>query len=987
MSHSSSRERRKRDRDVGGKGDGRIEKTQHRKPRAADHSSLTSPPDDFNNRQMYDRTVYATMNLVGRVVQVQVKSGEVYEGIFHTACTEKGFGVVLKMARKKDSLQTPTPTVFTTTPVNTLIVQPKDFVQLIAKDVTFDDSSDTLNEGFHTDSDISGHNGDVRERELMPWVPDGEEEELEDNLSLSNIFSNKKGWDQFEVNEKLFGVKSTYKEDIYTTALDRNSQLYLEKEQEAQRIADEIEKKVTTNIHLAEERGQSYDEDDIDEEERYSSVIRSHTSSSNVGKYIPPAKRAAIQAKQVVQPQGSKTAPQSQLQASAQIPADTQRERSNSREHLYSSTEELGAITMMQGSMSPKSPTRSPARSPLLTPISPGMEKHPMVAERLRLRLHLVNERLKNTAPVPSTTASVQTKKDFPETSPRSPLLSPLVGDPKTINALNLEPCTPNIPENVVRDFLEFSLTEKAKQQSREAQVAELKSFSRDFNLKRGSRPNSPLPNAASQPSATPISTSASPLPTPQPTTPPTPTVTPVPISVVTPPSQLQHASSPPEVAPSNTSRTTPTSISSSSSRSSSSKLNPNAKIFTPMSAAAPVFTPKGYGPAPALIPPPDQVFFHPAHPITSPALETSNRHVVDISIPISDIYCDSMKRKQTLNQESSEMTPPYWYGPRGTYRASIEEEAFFFAQQHAMPPHQHQVPQPRQPPLVGGVGMVPVNVGGNMFPYVNMNVLPGVAQHQPPISVNVNVSPVSGVPMPPQATTPQQQHAPIYPQPGGPVAIAISVPGPGPLPAPVSPAPTSTPVNPMRPFPTPHTHAHAHVIPQPGPHPMQPVPGPSPFPSVSPFPGAAGPQQFPIQQYPSPHPHSHPHTLSHPPPAILQHQQPTAGPLPGVAAPIAQKRFFPSNGSHTPTSTHTPTTHVSPQQIRSSASIGSGYVPPLHSHAPPSTPPQPLLPVQTHQSPHTTQIGLSSTTGTVTANPPQVIPGVYIPPVTHGRS
>jgi hypothetical protein len=129
----------------------------------------------------------------GRVVQVQVKSGIVYEGIFHTACPDKGFGVVLKMAKRKDAS-------VITHPTPTLIIPPKDFVQLIAKDVTFDVDDHSLDslgdEGwftsittfydfltvmlivnaslavFHTDTDISGHNGEVRERELLPWVPD-----------------------------------------------------------------------------------------------------------------------------------------------------------------------------------------------------------------------------------------------------------------------------------------------------------------------------------------------------------------------------------------------------------------------------------------------------------------------------------------------------------------------------------------------------------------------------------------------------------------------------------------------------------------------------------------------------------------------------------------------------------------------------------------------------------------------------------------------
>ncbi|MCL7028175.1 hypothetical protein MKW94_004292, partial [Papaver nudicaule] len=79
-------------------------------------------------------------------------------------------------------------------------------------------------------------------------------------------------WDQFETNEALFGVKSTFDEELYTTKLDRGPQMR-EREREASRIAREIEGEDTKDIHLAEERGRHFDFD-VDEETRFSSVLR-----------------------------------------------------------------------------------------------------------------------------------------------------------------------------------------------------------------------------------------------------------------------------------------------------------------------------------------------------------------------------------------------------------------------------------------------------------------------------------------------------------------------------------------------------------------------------------------------------------------------------------------------------------------------------------------------------------------------------------------
>lgn len=60
-----------------------------------------------------------------------------------------------------------------------------------------------------------------------------------------------RGWDQFEANASLFGVKSTFNEELYTTKLERGPQMR-ELEKEALRIAREIEGEDTLDLHLAE---------------------------------------------------------------------------------------------------------------------------------------------------------------------------------------------------------------------------------------------------------------------------------------------------------------------------------------------------------------------------------------------------------------------------------------------------------------------------------------------------------------------------------------------------------------------------------------------------------------------------------------------------------------------------------------------------------------------------------------------------------------
>ncbi|XP_023761931.1 polyadenylate-binding protein-interacting protein 3 [Lactuca sativa] len=236
-----------------------------------------------------DRLVYITTCLIGHQVEVQVIDGSVFSGIFHATNAEKDFGIILKMARVtkagssrgqkniSDSVQKP--------PSKTLIIPAKELVQIVAKSVSVTRDG-YQNEVQHEemqdimiDSSISQSRHVDLERELSPWVPDDDNPECPE---LDNTFDRhwNRGWDQFEANAALFGVKSTFNEELYTTKLDRGPQMR-ELEREALRIAREIEGEDTHDLHLAEERGiHFHDKFDLDEETKYSSVFRGGVDDS-----------------------------------------------------------------------------------------------------------------------------------------------------------------------------------------------------------------------------------------------------------------------------------------------------------------------------------------------------------------------------------------------------------------------------------------------------------------------------------------------------------------------------------------------------------------------------------------------------------------------------------------------------------------------------------------------------------------------------------
>ncbi|WVZ75386.1 hypothetical protein U9M48_023442 [Paspalum notatum var. saurae] len=231
-----------------------------------------------------DRLIYVLTQLIGHHVDVHVKNGSIISGIFHATNSDKDFGVVLKMAQViKDSSargQRYAPDVVKKP--ETMIIQARELVQVVAKDVALGGDELPKGPGHDKRKDLLIDSAISRthypeERELERWAPDeGDSEciELEKYDRKGN-----RSWDQFETNAALFGVKSTFNEEIYTTKLERGPHMR-ELEKHALRIAREIEGEDTKDIHLAEERGLFLGDDlDHDEEIKYSAVRRDTDNS------------------------------------------------------------------------------------------------------------------------------------------------------------------------------------------------------------------------------------------------------------------------------------------------------------------------------------------------------------------------------------------------------------------------------------------------------------------------------------------------------------------------------------------------------------------------------------------------------------------------------------------------------------------------------------------------------------------------------------
>jgi PAB1-binding protein PBP1 len=118
---------------------------------------------------------------------------------------------------------------------------------------------------FRTDAAISNSRLGP-ERALKAWVPEPAYE-IDGSLEKSSGGA----WDQFAENERLFGLKTDYDENIYTTSIDKSHPQYKERLAAAERKAREIERTAPTTSHVAEERVMDFvgGEDQRDEEDNY----------------------------------------------------------------------------------------------------------------------------------------------------------------------------------------------------------------------------------------------------------------------------------------------------------------------------------------------------------------------------------------------------------------------------------------------------------------------------------------------------------------------------------------------------------------------------------------------------------------------------------------------------------------------------------------------------------------------------------------------
>ncbi|KAL6715035.1 poly(A)-binding protein binding protein [Lecanora helva] len=272
-------------------------------PQPKSNNAKTSLNSDSrnNDQHTHERMLHLLGNFMGNTATIALKNGDVFSGIFFGANMETNDpAYLLKMVQKTrpagkaeaNGVREESDGFVGVGEDHAMSFDVKDISGLTVEGVDIgaqDRLPNGSTAGFRTDADISG-NLAVRERQLQRWAPSADTD-----VDLSLEASGSSGeWDQFKANEKLFGLKSDYDENIYTTTIDRSKPSYREREARAQRLANEIEGTSSSNSHVREERGLINEEGEFDEEDN---GVRRHGAdypplqSSQANRYMPPARR------------------------------------------------------------------------------------------------------------------------------------------------------------------------------------------------------------------------------------------------------------------------------------------------------------------------------------------------------------------------------------------------------------------------------------------------------------------------------------------------------------------------------------------------------------------------------------------------------------------------------------------------------------------------------------------------------------------------
>ena len=218
------------------------------------------------------------LNSIGEKIHIDLISGDVIEGLLYSIDPINNEYLLINNPRRLS--RTGVPLFLKESLLKIYFKEILSINYLINNNIP-QEKNNFKNNTFKVDSQISKKNiNKTKEEKLVKYEIKPEDK---NNKYINQTLEDEEdtNWDQFELNKKVYNVISTYDENLYTTKLDKNK-ITEEDKKFADKIYNEIMKtnKDEKNVHILEERGVIQQKDnDMDEEDKYSSVIKNNSNN------------------------------------------------------------------------------------------------------------------------------------------------------------------------------------------------------------------------------------------------------------------------------------------------------------------------------------------------------------------------------------------------------------------------------------------------------------------------------------------------------------------------------------------------------------------------------------------------------------------------------------------------------------------------------------------------------------------------------------
>ena len=213
------------------------------------------------------------LNSLGEKIHIDLISGDSIEGLLYTIDPINNEYLIINNPRRLSRTGVP---LFLKESMLKIYFKEISSINYEINNNTQEGKNNNKKSQFVLDSQISKKNMNKAKEEKLVKYEIKEEDKNNKYINQSLEDEENVDWDQFELNKKVYNVVSTYDENLYTTKLDKNK-ITEEEKIFADKMYNEImnSNKDEKNIHVLEDRGVVQQKDnDLDEEDKYSSVIK-----------------------------------------------------------------------------------------------------------------------------------------------------------------------------------------------------------------------------------------------------------------------------------------------------------------------------------------------------------------------------------------------------------------------------------------------------------------------------------------------------------------------------------------------------------------------------------------------------------------------------------------------------------------------------------------------------------------------------------------